>query len=180
MISVNRPLAIFLYKSSLASYPFIFHLTGAAYQDHEWMFSLIGGPCLSSSTWLKIDSTSWHARPRTSSTSCVEAWWGVNGFGSLCRNKRILATGPRPGTSRTVKKFQLGQYYWKYCILRSPKMGKLIGEPIVKKVGWKEGLGCIGLDHIFLLYFYIDGGCLNRAIQVAPFSHGLGKHEYVK
>ena len=47
------------------------------------------------------------------------------------------------------------------------------GKLIVNKVGWKGGLGCIGLDYIFLLYPYIDGGCLDSAIQVAPFFMAL-------
>jgi anti-anti-sigma factor len=40
-------------------------------------------------------------------------------------------------------------------------------------MGWKTGLRCIRLGHMFHFYPYIDGGCLDSTIQVAPFFMAL-------
>jgi len=51
---------------------------------------------------------------------------------------------------------------------------------LVISVGWKDGWRCLELEHIFLSYPYIDGGCLDSAIQVAPFFIEFGEHQNVK
>ena len=66
-----------------------------------------GGPCLSPSAWLRIDSESWPALLRFASLRSHKDRWGVTGFGSFCRNKRpalsqaegASAAEPKPGNT---------------------------------------------------------------------------------
>jgi hypothetical protein len=51
--------------------------------------SSVSGPCLSLSTWLRIDSASWSALLRLASLRSHEARRGVKSFGAFCRNKNL-------------------------------------------------------------------------------------------
>jgi len=82
--------------------------------------SFTGGPYLSPSTWLRIDSASWSALPRLVSVPSNKAGWGVNGFVSFCQNKRPVlspvegasAAGPKPGNTGNPLDVKLGNNRW--------------------------------------------------------------------
>ncbi len=63
------------------------------------MLSYPGGPCLSPSTWLRVDSASWSALRRLTFVLSHEARRGVTGFGPFCRNKRASPAGAKPGNT---------------------------------------------------------------------------------
>jgi hypothetical protein len=61
--------------------------------------SSVGGPCLSPSAWLRIDSASWSALLRLASVRSHEARRGVNGFGPFCSTTMVAPFGTRQATS---------------------------------------------------------------------------------
>ncbi len=71
--------------------------------------SIIGGPCLG--------AASWRALPIPASAQSNAAELGVNGFGSFCRDKRILAAGPNPGIYREFNLFPVNGIWLKTCLL---------------------------------------------------------------
>jgi hypothetical protein len=70
--------------------------------------SSVSGPCLSLSTWLRIDSASWSALLRLASLRSHEARRGVKSFGSFCRNKSASPAGTKPGNTSTSRWHQSG------------------------------------------------------------------------
>jgi hypothetical protein len=86
---------------------FVSHVPTPAVWPKGGTVSSTGGPCLSPSAWLRIDSESWPALLRFAAVRSNKAKWGVNGFGSFSRKKRPVlsqaegtsAVGPKPGNT---------------------------------------------------------------------------------
>jgi hypothetical protein len=78
---------------------FVFHGPTPAIWPKGSTLKKIGGPCLSPSTRLRIDSASWPVLPSPAFTQSHKARRGVTGFGSFPFTTTVAPSGTRQATS---------------------------------------------------------------------------------
>ena len=123
---------------------FVSHGPTPAVWPKGGMLSSAGGPCLSPSTKLRINSASGSAFPKFASVLSHEAGRGVNGFRAFCRKKRASPAGTKPGNTEhhidTNWGHQCHGLFSRYFFLETPRWGESL----------RMGQRCVPTSHTTL------------------------------